>query len=190
MVETLLVFPVALMIALWIIHIGLVYQARANLEYAALMGARIGAVTNLNIPLMRTEIANRMAPSQIGSTPVTEADISILVLNPTNTMFSDCGVVPTDSSVCGPGIPNCEIPNFGLQFRPADPVCDGVSIQDANVLRIQVSYNFDSKIPFMNMRLFPSDEGNVSTGTSVKAVATVRMQTSAIRSVDNYGVFL
>jgi Flp pilus assembly protein TadG len=67
MIETIIIFPIVLMIALWIIHIGLVYQARANLEYAALMGARVGAVTNIDIGRMREEIARRLAPSQVGA---------------------------------------------------------------------------------------------------------------------------
>lgn len=191
MIETVIIFPIVLMIALWIIHIGLVYQARANLEYAALMGARVGAVTNIDIGRMREEIARRLAPSQVGTVPVDAGDIRITVLNPTNDMFIDCGVVPSNPSICGPGIASCEIPNFGLQFRSTALDCDGVNIQDANILRISVSYDFNSRVPFMNVRLFASDGGaGTPEGTSVTAVATVRMQTSPIRTDENYGAFL
>ena len=188
MIETLIIFPIVLMIALWIIHIGLVYQARANLEYAALMGARVGSVSSIDIDRMQAEIARRLAASQVGSTPVNPGDIVITVLNPTRPMFSDCGVPPSDASVdSGAGLANCEIPNFGLQFRSTSAACGvvgsnpGVNIQDANLLRIQVSYQFDSKIPFMNMPLFPRDASDTdgSVGTEVTAVATVRMQTPA-----------
>lgn len=191
MIETVIIFPIVLMIALWIIHIGLVYQARANLEYAALMGARVGAVTSINLAQMRTEIARRMTASQVGNVPLGAADIRITVLNPTNAMFSDCGEIPVNPAICGPGINNCEIPNFGLQFRPTGTICDGVNIQDANLLRIRVSYNFDSKVPFMNVRLFASDTGNgTPDGTTINAVATVRMQTPAQRRTDNFDAFL
>lgn len=191
MIETVIIFPIVLMIALWIIHIGLVYQARANLEYAALMGARVGAVTSVNLAQMRTEIARRMTASQVGNVAVGAADIRITVLNPTNQMFVDCGQVPVNPAICAAGINNCEIPNFGLQFRPADENCDGVNIQDANLLRIRVSYNFDSKVPFMNVRLFASDTGNgTPDGTTINAVATVRMQTPAQRRADNFEAFL
>lgn len=188
MIETLIIFPIVLMIALWIIHIGLVYQARANLEYAALMGARVGSVSNIDIGRMQAEIARRLVASQVGSTPMNPGDVAITVLNPTRLMFSQCGVAPSDSSVdCGAGLPNCEIPNFGLQFRSTSRVCgrvgsvEGVSIQDANILRIRVSYLFDSRIPFMNIPLFPSDGGDTdeAAGTEITAVATVRMQTPA-----------
>lgn len=189
MIETLIIFPIVLMIALWIIHLGLVYQARANLEYAALMGARVGSVSSIDITAMQSEIARRLAASQVGSTPVSPSDISIVVLNPTRQMFLACGVPRSDgSNDCGAGTPNCEIPNFGLQFRPVDPSeCGTASIQDANILRIRVSYPFDSKIPFMNIPLFASDTGDSqgSVGTTITAVATVRMQTPARRTSQN-----
>lgn len=180
MIETVIVFPIVIMIALWVIHIGLVYQARANLEYAALMGARIGALTHVDLTQMRSEIATRMAASQVGNEIVQPDQISITILNPTAQMFRDCGVIPLGAVVCDGGVGTCELPNFGLQFRPTAPVCDGVSIQDANILRVRVSYNFDSKIPFMSIRLFATDDGNrYQAGTTISAVATVRMQTSA-----------
>lgn len=189
MIETLMIFPIVLMIALWVIHLGLVYQARANLEYAALMGARVGSVSSIDISAMQTEIARRLAASQVGPTPVVPGDISIIVLNPTRQMFLGCGVPRSDgSNDCGAGTPNCEIPNFGLQFRGVDPTeCGTASIQDANILRIQVSYQFDSKIPFMNVPLFASDSGDTqgTVGTTVTAVATVRMQTPARRTSQN-----
>lgn len=191
MIETVIIFPIVLMIALWIIHIGLVYQARANLEYAALMGARVGAVTHIDIARMRDEIARRLAPSQVGTVPVSAEDIRITVLNPTNAMFSQCGVVPANPSVCAADLATCEIPNFGLQYRSTAAVCDGVNIQDANILRIKVSYEFNSRIPFMSVRLFASDNGQRQPeGTTVTAVATVRMQTSAMRTDENYGFFM
>lgn len=195
MVETLLIFPIVMMIALWIIHLGLVYQARSNLEYAALMGARIGAVTHIDIDRMRNEIVRRMEPSTVGPSPVNAADVSIQILNPTNQMFTQCGVFPLNPAICDPAIATCEIPNFGLQFRSTAASCDGVNIQDANILRIRVSYRFDSRIPFMNMKLFPTDVDDTDgddpdPGTLIHAIATVRMQTSAIRTPQNQGAFL
>ena len=191
MIETIIIFPIVLMIALWIIHIGLVYQARANLEYAALMGARVGALNNIELNEIRAEVARRLTPSQIGSVPVMASDIRITVLNPTSQMFRDCGVVPSNPAICGPDIANCEIPNFSLQYRSIAPVCDGVNIQDANILRISVSYDFNSRVPFMSVRLFASDDGNRQPeGAPITAVATVRMQSSPVRSSLNYGAFL
>lgn len=183
MVETLMVFPVVILMGLGVVHLGLLYQARANLEYAALMAAREGAVSSVNIGRMQQEAAIRMAASRVGPTAINPNNIRIQVLNPTFQMFVGCGEPPTDGAVCDGPLSNCEIPNFGLQFR--DPTiirCDGTNYQDANILRIRVSYNFDSKVPFMNMKLFVADDEDAdgqNNGVVISAVATVRMQTPA-----------
>ncbi len=194
MIETLIIFPIVMMIGLWIVHLGLLYQARANLEYAALMGARIGAVTSVDIVQMQNEIAARMVASQMGNKALVPANIVISVLNPTRQMFLSCGVIPLDPAVnCGFGVNRCELPNFGLPFRdPNIKNCAGSNIQDANILRIRVSYNFVSGIPFMDMRLFAADKGmtNMEQGTTVSAVATVRMQTPARYLVTNAGSYV
>lgn len=183
MVETLLVFPVAILMGLGVVHLGLLYQARANLEYAALMAARVGSVTSIDISRMQQEAATRMAASRIGSSTILPSDIQIQVLNPTVQMFYGCGEPASMGAVCDGILSRCEIPNFGLQFRDPDVTsCDGTNYQDANILRIRVSYNFDSKVPFMNMKLFATDTENTAgqnNGTIINAVATVRMQTPA-----------
>lgn len=183
MIETLMVFPVAILLGFGIVHLGLVYQARANLEYAALMAARVGAVTSIDIARMQEEAARRMEASRIGPSTILPGDIQIQVLNPTRQMFVDCGEPASGGAVCDGALARCEIPNFGLQFRdPGVTRCDGTNYQDANILRIRVSYNFDSKVPFMNARLFARDTGHAAgrdNGTLIQAVATVRMQTPA-----------
>ncbi|MFZ5605344.1 MAG: TadE/TadG family type IV pilus assembly protein [Pseudomonadota bacterium] len=191
MVETIIAFPVMLVLGLGIIHLGLVYQAKANLEYAALMAARVGSVTNINIPLMTAEVGKRMAPSIIGdSMAIDQSLITIQVLNPTIAMFDACGEPASELGVACVQA-QCEIPNFGLQYRPTTNDCGVVNIQDANVLRIKVTYRFNSMIPFMNVRLFSGDDQNnindytPQAGMNIHAVATVRMQSPARYTIDN-----
>lgn len=199
MIETLLVFPVMFLIGLGIVHLGLIYQAQSNLEYAALMAARVGSVTSVDVSRMREEVSRRMSPSQIGATPFSPDDVLIEIINPTKVMFDRCGQEPLDTTACSG---QCEIPNFGLQYRDPDDIdCDGgASIQDANLLRIKVTIRFDSKIPFMNMRLFPGDSRNMTSpgvdtsnvsgdGVDISAVATVRMQTPARMTLENEGYY-
>lgn len=192
MIETLVVFPIVILMGFGIVHLGLVYQARANLEYAALMGARIGSVSSIDIGRMRTEIAKRLDASRVGPGAVDPNAITITILNPSVQMFLDCGEDPTDSGACDGGLAQCEIPFYGLQFRPTTANCDGVSIQDANILRIKVTYAFDSKVPFMNMKLFATDDGDLDGNDNtvdINAVATVRMQTPARMTAVNEGYF-
>jgi len=117
------------------------------------------------------------------------ANISVEVLNPTLEMFQACGEQPSydDSDCYLPG--SCEIPYFGMPFYDNDAlICNGASIQDANILRIRVTYRYDSGIPFVsNIRLIgESNLPAANNGTNISAVATVRMQSPARLTLNNY----
>lgn len=198
MLETTLVLPIMLLLGFGIIHGGLVFQAQSNLEYAALMAARVGASTSIDIEAMEQEVAKRMSASR-AETDELEPIVEISVLNPTLQMFNDCGRTPTyspDDCATSPIGSSCEIPNFGLQF--ADPLGSRcANIGDANLLRIKVRYLFDSKVPFMNFITFPTWDDNFHGDTGyddrdgrwVYAVATVRMQSPARITGDNQSAF-
>ena len=188
MMETLLVLPIMLLIGFGIVHGGLVYQAQANLEYAALMAARVGAASNIDIDAMKSEVEYRMratsgvsgdVPAEVGQ----QLDkISIEVLNPSLDMFLSCGGQPALVDGCAAGYDNqCEIPYFGQQFIARTTACAGASIQDANILRIRVVYTYNSSVPFLSRIHFvgenvrPTDD----EGIGVTAIATVRMQSPA-----------
>ncbi|MCG8536738.1 MAG: pilus assembly protein [Pseudomonadales bacterium] len=187
-IETMLVFPIILFLGFGVVHLGLIFQAQSNLEYAALMAARVGASTSIDIASMQAEVIRRMQASELGvpgsSTPL----VNIQVLNPTQGMFDQCGEQPVDDGDCA-FVSTCEIPNFGLQLRPRGLNCDGASIQDANLLRIRVNYLYDTKIPFLNRMPFTrgafAQDSLAGDGVNVFAVATVRMQSPARRTINN-----
>lgn len=192
MIETLLVLPIILFLGFGVVHLGLIFQAQSNLEYAALMAARVGAATSIDVGLMEQEVWNRMEASRYVSNP--PRDIRIEVLNPNQAMFDSCGAEPTYNTQGCFTLNQCEIPNFGLQYRSQAEDCDGVSIQDANILRIRVRYRFVSGVPFLNRINFGGEDideldgendGAEDAGMFVTAVATVRMQSPARRTIDN-----
>lgn len=200
MIETLIAFPVLLVLVMGIIHVGFVYQAQANLEYAALMAARVGAASGINIDDMLDEAEYRIRATtkvdrdDLAAISDVREDLSIEVLNPSYGMFNDCGSQPVDTSGCA--YANiCEIPYFGQQFLTRGTGCNGASIQDANILRIRVTYNYDSKVPFLNNVHFVGQPVRTDVnddGIGVSAVATVRMQSPARLSfelLDNYEYF-
>ena len=51
MAETIIVFPVMMFIGMGIVHLGLIYQAKTNLEYASFMAARQAASTSACVAL-------------------------------------------------------------------------------------------------------------------------------------------
>lgn len=181
-IETMMVFPIILLLGFGVVHLGLIFQAQSNLEYAALMAARVGAATSIDIEAMTAEVRKRMEASHVGTAASLDArTILITVLNPTQQMFATCGQAPTYNSGDCVNPAACEIPNFALQSRPNTPNCDGASIQDANILRIQVDYYFDTRMPFLNRLPFTKGkfESADEDGVEITAIATVRMQSPA-----------
>ncbi|AUM11271.1 TadE family protein [Ketobacter alkanivorans] len=193
MFEAMLMLPIMLIVGFGIVHGGLVFQAQSNLEYAALMAARVGASSSINIQQMINEVEFRMRPTTSvdgGDADVVadqRAKIQIEVLNPTRGMFADCGRQPSNPADCFSAA--CEIPYFGMQFYDRnDPnnSCRGASIQDANILRIRVTYTYDSKVPFLSrIRLTGAAARPEDQGIDISAVATVRMQSPARLTLAN-----
>lgn len=194
MMETMLVMPIMLLIGFGIVHAGLVYQAQANLEYAALMAARVGAASSIDIDAMRTEAEYRMRATtgvDGSDSDAVEEELQsfrITVLNPTIEMFDGCGERPQIIDDCV-NANNCEIPFFGQQFiSRSNPTCNGVTVQDANILRVRVSYTYNSRIPFINNIRFVGEADRTpieDEGIEISAVATVRMQTPARLTINN-----
>lgn len=188
MIETLIALPIVLLLGAGIIHIGLTYQAKSNLEYAALMAARVGASTSLDIEQMRREVKRRMKAADQGNGDLNSLQgVEVEVLNPDISVFYDWGGPSSDGVPCPAGFgDSCEIPNDNLLARnnntnPADG-SSGLNIKEANLLRIRVTYYYDTSVPFMNGFFLsrPYDPaGGVPSGTQLVAHATVRMQSPA-----------
>lgn len=195
-VETMLILPIMLIVGFGIVHGGLVFQAQSNLEYAALMAARVGASKSINVTDMINEVEYRMRPTtsvegdNANAIVDQRSKVRIEVLNPTVGMFYSCGRQPTYLSDDCYSQTYCEIPYFGMQYLDrADPAndCNGASIQDANILRIRVTYTYDSKIPFLNrIRLVGESAPEDAQGIDISAVATVRMQSPARLTSSNF----
>lgn len=155
-VESLVVVPSLMLVGMAIVHFALVAQAKSNLDYAALMAARIAASEPEfgqadGINRLEAEIVKRMKASdsfsKADSDPcyATYAQIKVCVLSPNKAMFNDYGEAHASSG-------GTYIPNDNLPYRPiTDDRSSGVSIQDANILHLKIGYMFDSGVPGMKM---------------------------------------
>lgn len=208
MVESILVTPVLLMLGAGILHLALLAQAKSNLEYAALMAARIGASTpNFGISqganLMASEVIKRMIASDPRNAEFSSL-VRFCIVRPDNAAFNDhsrTDLVPGSDAIQNENLPYLS-QNLGVQSN--------ISIQDANIFHLRVIYLYDSYVPFMNthqsantfydnphgvgqMGEIGDDPGrssvNGSTGTWISADAVVTMQTPALRNNLTSGYF-
>jgi hypothetical protein len=184
------------MVILGAIQAALIYEAKATLNHATLQAARSGAVNNADLNSIRGGLARGLLPlyspnssiGGLGNTLATEvlpdvATSSIRILNPTQEAFTDFAV-----NVRG----TREIPNDRLYLRPTTVGArSGLTIQDANILRVQVRYGYELKVPVVRwvfreaLRLTRPGLDTVERAMlaanrlPIIATATVRMQTPA-----------
>lgn len=180
MTETLIALPVLLLLVLGGIQLALLWEAKIALNHAALMAARAGSMNSMDFNQMylaldrNTEVLKRNPG--VRARPINTI-AKINVLNPTSEAFRQYGVNNAAGAV--------EIPNSSLAFR--DRSANGlskVSIQDANILRIMVVYQFELVVPIVNSILDyitksrgPGTFANDLPTIPITAVATLRMQT-------------
>ncbi len=166
MVEFLIVIPVLILLIFGAIQIGFIYSAKTTLNYATFQSARLAAVNNGTYSAMRRGLIRGLAPLFSSSASLTsikndiesgidssgtKRDAStevdnytrIIRVNPQSSLFSVSafGVMNDDGIY--------EIPNDNLMYRPSTEV-SGVSIQDANLLKIRVQYCYKLMIPLVN----------------------------------------
>ena len=197
-VETLIVMPVLVIVILGAIQMAMIYEAKATLNHATLQAARSGAVNNADINSIRAGLARGLLPlyspdsslAGLGRTLAVEVlpDVAlsrVRILNPTQEAFLDFGV-----NVSGVR----QIPNDRLYLRPTTVGSrSGLTIQDANILRVQVLYGYELKVPVVRwvfrlaLQLGPGLDATelamlATNRLPMMATATVRMQTPARRN--------
>lgn len=162
-IEFLIVLPALVMLVFGTIQAGLLYRARATLNHATLLAARAGALHNGNQGEMRSALARGLLPlfahaatpqgyeaARVRAVAETApgAMVTIEVLNPTAAAFADFGRARDDA---GSG---SELPNDTLAYRATTPgAASKISIQDANLLHVRVTYCLRLIVPVIDRLL-------------------------------------
>lgn len=155
MIETAIALPILLAVILGAIQFGLIYEAKATLNHAALRAARAGAVEHADPEAIRRGLARGLVPLYSPPSSLTGFESTfarvyaemgtnarIRILNPTQEAFADF-------SEDIDGIR--EIPNDRLHVRStALGAQSGLNIQDANLLRVEITYGYELKVPLVN----------------------------------------
>jgi hypothetical protein len=154
-VEAIIALPILLVVILAAIQFGLIYQAKATLNHASLQAARAGAVSNAAPDSIRQGLASGLLPlfspeRSVAGAVTTIAridaqlatDARVRILNPTREAFDDFAEDVDDQR---------ELPNDRLHVRStAEGDASGLNIQDANVLKVEVTYGFPLRVPIVN----------------------------------------
>lgn len=169
----------------------LLYRAKATLDYAGLEAARAGALHGVDNGEMQKGLARGLTPLYATATasptaagtaaaylkayPDVLAFSTIKVISPTTGAFDDFAETQYDGTLA--------LPNDTLNFRPTDVGSrGGLSVQDANILKIQVTFTYPLIVPIIDRILGTLDAGRTASqghtvySLPIVASAMVRMQ--------------
>lgn len=163
LVEFLIVVPVFLFLVLGIVQAVLLFRAKSTLDYAALEAARAGATAGAGMAQIRRGLQRGLTPL-FANDPTPEglssaftragADVAdhacVEIVNPTHAAW----LQHRERDHRGDEV----LPNDSLAFRDArvDPntgpgrPSSGVSVQDANLLKVRVVYRHPLVVPFVD----------------------------------------
>jgi hypothetical protein len=163
--EFLIIFPMLMMLVFGIIQFALIFQARATLNHATMLAARAGALNNGDKSAMRRALASGLVPlfnkkpdmveygkalayANIETLPVSNM-ATLVVLNPTRAAIGDFGRNRLDAAA------GRELPSDTLAYRNTAPgATSRISVQDANLLHLRVSYCFRLMVPVMDRVIY------------------------------------
>lgn len=228
MTEFIIISPIALLMMLGILQIGLVYMAKLTLNNATFQAARHGANVNANLSEINNSLAKGLIPFYIrsvgGQPTVARMTEALIRAQADGLLFTRVDLIsPSREAYQNFGLDKDgrrTIPNDNIEYRLADagntrtgPGGRPISIRDANLLKIKVTYGYELKVPLIRtimrkvMCLGAAGGGSVDAWTArnlvgldighcayytfnripLVAYATVHMQSDAIEGASSAG---
>lgn len=137
MTEFVVVLPILLLLILGAVQFGLVYHAKATLNLAAFEAARAGALNRGSAAAMTLGLANGLRPLFTYGTKHGDVTDGFMRAKTEVNDFSTIEVInPTHEALT---YWKGRIPNDNLS-RASDATPSGMKLQDANILKIKVTY--------------------------------------------------
>ncbi len=208
LVEFSIIAPIIMLMGAGTLQAGLLYHNKTILNYATFEAARVGATRHAQHKPMRQELGIRLAPLYGGDGTLEMAALAmgrsaIEVESPLE--LTGAISPPTKLEILSPSLEMFEpdawgedsleyenqrvIPNSHLKHQGGE-VRGGLTLADANLLKIEVTHGVELKVPVVGPLLLnamaaltdPGDERQIyylSGRFPLKSSATVRMQSEA-----------
>lgn len=164
LVEYLIIFPTLILLVMGAIQFGLLYQIKSQVNYATFAAARQGALKNGDATAIKDAFGAGLTPLFTNHPNFTgmmrgRAVGAIEAFNPMVTSIervSPPETVKQDFGEDDPSDSNSKIvPNDNLQYRPTSTGAkSGLNIQDANILKIRVTYCAKLIVPVANVTIY------------------------------------
>jgi hypothetical protein len=153
-IEYLYVIPILLILLLGSLQFIFIYEAKQTLNYAAFNGTRNGALNGGQMTAIQDGVVSGLAPlfvhaetqqalkdaRRVAYNELSNVSLArIEILNPTSTILAGFGGT---------------IPNDNLMYRSTDVVAGNVNVQDANLLKVRVTYCVRLIVPIVNRMIY------------------------------------
>jgi outer membrane protein OmpA-like peptidoglycan-associated protein/uncharacterized membrane protein (UPF0127 family) len=163
MIEFVVVGPIITLLGLAILQYGMLFFAKNQINHAAFMAARAGAMGHASLASAQIAYERALIPlygGGINNDDLKEslkkaqddiaANVRIELLNPTKESFDDWND-PALRNTVGGG--KRVIPNSGLVFKSPDEVKpnSGQNIQDANLIKLRITHGYEPKVPLLKL---------------------------------------
>jgi hypothetical protein len=162
LVEFLIIFPTLILLVLGAFQFALIYQAKQTLNYATFMAARQGSLKNGRMTPIKDGLAAGMTPLFNIKPEILDTEgllrarliAAVEAFNPLNTRVEILN--PTAAAYNahkGDSEDGKSIPNDNLMYR-SSAAKGGMSVQDANLLTIRVTYCTRLVVPIVNRVIY------------------------------------
>lgn len=158
MVEFVLIAPVMTLVGTGVLQYSLLFNAKNLVNHASFMAVRAGSMDHATLSTVEATYTRALIPLYGGgrdSAQLAESYVKVLadtagnakieMINPTKESFDD---YHDDDLKAKYGVR--AIPNGGQFYKNANAIgsASGQSIQDANILKLQITHGYLPKIPF------------------------------------------
>jgi len=158
--EYVYVLPILIMLIFGAIQFGFIYQAKYALTYATFVGTRQGALNHGQMNSILDGLESGLTPlfthgktlaalkhaREFAHKEITSPQLlSVYIVNPNQAALS---AFSADSPT------GDEIPNDNLMYRSTDITGGGMNIQDANLLKVRVTYCYKMFVPIINKLIY------------------------------------
>lgn len=165
--EYIYVFPILALLILGAIQFGFIYQTKSTLTYATFNATRQGALHNGSMSSIVDGLTSGMMPLfthssstggnrnldllknawKLADEQMTDPKLTLItIVNPPSS---------TLSAYQGQSESGNEIPNDNLMYRSTDiPGGTTMNIQDANLLKVRVTYCYRMAVPILNRLIY------------------------------------
>lgn len=185
-------------LCLGMVQASLLMVANHHIDHAAFMAARAGATHQGDIGAMRSEFARVLTPLFVGAFPPIDAGNLVQRVGSARIRAAADVAAFSRIRILSPGLAAIHdfarhvdgqylIPSDALQHRDAIPGREsGLSLQQANMLRVQITYCRPLVVPFVRaflvglLRRIDSEPGNIRCYAAgrvpIRSIGTAPMQ--------------